>query len=48
MEDYMGIFNRKQQKLVELPALLTQPEDPVNYNSVLDYLVGLSDTDYKK
>jgi len=24
------------------------PEDPVNYNSVLDYLVGLSDKDYKK
>lgn len=31
----------------ELPAIL-QPENPVNYNSVLDYLVGLSDKDYKK
>lgn len=24
------------------------PEDPVNYNSVLDYLVGLSKSDYTK
>ena len=32
---------------VELPEAF-MPEDPVNYNSVLDYLVGLSDKDYKK
>lgn len=31
----------------ELPAAM-QPEDPVNYNSVLDYLVGLSTDDFKK
>jgi len=33
--------------LPQIPAAM-QPEDPVNYNSVLDYLVGLSDKDYKK
>lgn len=32
---------------VQLPEAF-MPEDPVNYNSVLDYLVGLSDKDYKK
>lgn len=34
-------------RLTELPEIL-KPEDPVNYNSVLDYMVGLSDKDYKK
>jgi len=37
----------KPKVLPEIPAAM-QPEDPVNYNSVLDYLVGLSDKDYKK
>lgn len=45
----MGIFNRNQkQKLTELPSVLTKEDDPVNYNSVLDYLVGLSRTDYDR
>lgn len=38
---------REPKAPVELPAIL-QPENPVNYNSVLDYLTGLSDKDYKK
>lgn len=38
---------KREPQPVEIPAIL-QPEDPVNYNSVLDYLVGLSDRDYKK
>lgn len=37
---------RREPQPVELPAIL-QPEDPVNYNSVLDWLLGLSDKDYK-
>lgn len=31
----------------ELPAIL-QPENPVNYDSVLDWLLGLDEKDYKK
>lgn len=46
----MGILDRlkgkREPQKVELPAIL-QPEDPVNYNSVLDWLLGLSDKDYK-
>lgn len=47
----MGIKNKlfgskREAQAVELPAIL-QPEDPVNYNSVLDWLLGLSDKDYK-
>lgn len=44
-----GIFGKRKKgasEPVSIPAAL-QPEDPVNYNSVLDYLVGLSDKDYK-
>lgn len=42
------IFGSKREpQQVDIPAIM-QPEDPVNYNSVLDYLVGLSDKDYKK
>lgn len=37
---------QREPQTVELPAIL-QPEDPVNYNSVLDWLLGLSDKDYK-
>lgn len=45
----MSIFGNK--KKAELPPLVLtdEPEaDPVNYNSVLDYLVGLSNRDYDK
>ncbi len=38
---------REPKERMELPAIL-QPENPVNYNSVLDYMIGLSDKDYKK
>ena len=38
---------KKDASKVVMPAGL-QPEDPVNYNSVLDYLVGLSDKDYSR
>ena len=45
----MGLFDRKAKPSIEsIPPVLTTPEDPVNYNSVLDYLTGLSDGDYKK
>lgn len=40
------LFGKREPQEVELPAIL-QPEDPVNYNSVLDWLLGLSDKDYK-
>jgi len=45
-----GLFGKRKKgasEPVSIPATL-QPEDPVNYNSVLDYVVGLSDKDYKK
>jgi len=42
------IFGSKREpQQVDIPAIM-QPEEPVNYNSVLDYLVGLSDKDYRK
>jgi hypothetical protein len=41
------IFGSKREpQQVTIPAIM-QPEDPVNYNSVLDWLLGLSDKDYK-
>lgn len=47
----MGILDKlrgeRKANPVELPALL-KPENPVNYDSVLDYLVGLSKEDYDK
>lgn len=45
-----GLFGKRKEarsEPVSIPAAM-QPEDPVNYNSVLDYVVGLSDRDYKK
>jgi hypothetical protein len=48
----VGILDKlgKKRKAnpVELPALLAKDANPVNYDSVLDYLVGLSEEDYKK
>lgn len=45
----MGIFNKNQSKL---PEFLREDEpnieSPVNYNSVLDYLVGLAEEDHDK
>lgn len=45
MFDFLKKRERKER--MELPAIL-QLENPVNYNSVLDYMIGLSDKDYKK
>ncbi len=42
-----GLFKKRETSQVELPAIL-QPENPVNYDSVLDYLVGLDNKDYDK
>lgn len=45
-----GLFGKRKKGVsepVSVPVGM-QPEDPVNYNSVLDYIVGLSDKDYKK
>jgi len=43
----MNLF-KKRKETVELPPVLMDQEDPVNYNTVLDYLVGLSKPDYEK
>lgn len=42
-----GLKKKAERPPVVIPEAM-KPEDPVNYNSVLDYLVGLSDKDYKK
>lgn len=44
----MGLFATKSKKKAPLPSVFSQPENPVNYNSVLDYLVGLSAAEYTK
>lgn len=44
---HMKLFDRKK-KPVELPPALMADEDPVNFNSVLDYLVGLSKPEFDK
>lgn len=41
------LFGKPQVKPAELPPLFEQ-EDPVNYGSVLDWLLGLNDRDYDK
>lgn len=45
-----GLFGKRKSRSSEpvtLPDAM-KAEDPVNYNSVLDYLVGLSGDDFKK
>lgn len=43
----MDLFKRNKKKPIgDLSPVLTKADDPVNYNSVLDYLVGLSKEDY--
>ena len=37
---------KRTPQAVELPPIM-QAQDPVNYDSVLDWLLGLSDKDYK-
>lgn len=42
-----GIGKREKQQ-VELPAAIMAEDNPVNYDSVLDYLVGLDGKEYDK
>lgn len=42
-----GIGKREKQQ-VELPAAFMADDNPVNYDSVLDYLVGLDGKEYDK
>lgn len=44
----MGLFTRKNNISAPIPAALVKPDEPVNYSSVLDYLVGLSKDDHAK
>ena len=47
----LGELFGKRKRGVSQPVNIPEgmkPEDPVNYNSVLDYLVGLSNDDFKK
>lgn len=48
----MGILDnfrgKREKQAVELPKLVTHEQNPVNYDTVLEYLVGLSEEDYKK
>lgn len=43
----LEFLKRREPKQVKLPELLN-PENPVNYNSVLEYLIGLSPKEYEK
>jgi len=40
-------FSRREPQPVTLPEIL-EPEDPVNFDSVLDWAIGLSHADYDK
>lgn len=44
----MGIFSRKKDKTEPTALMPELEEDAVNFNSVVDWLVGLSEKDYKK
>lgn len=44
----MDLFKRKKKQEVVLAPALMHEENPVNYSSVLDYLVGLSKEEYDK
>lgn len=43
-----NLFKKREPKQVELPAALMAEQNPVNYDSVLDYLVGLDSKEYDK
>jgi hypothetical protein len=47
MEDHMGLFERKR---VELPPLISDEElfPSVNFDSVIDWLLGLSAEEYNQ
>lgn len=44
----MSLFKKSKDGAKPVSQILVQQEDPVNYNSVLDYLVGLSKREYDK
>jgi hypothetical protein len=46
LKDLFGKRKRNTDTFTVPEAMM--PEDPVNYNCVLDYLVGLSKADYRK
>lgn len=39
---------RKNNKVTKLPNVLIKEDSPVNYNTVLDYLTGLSKSEFDK
>lgn len=41
-------IGKREKKQVELPAAIMADDNPVNYDSVLDYLVGLDAREYDK
>lgn len=41
------LFGKRVAMPEPMPAIL-EPQNPVNYDSVLDWMLGLSDKDYKK
>lgn len=41
-------FGKREKQQVELPAAIMADDNPVNYDSVLDYLVGLDGKEYDK
>lgn len=41
------LFGKRQAQTVVLPALL-EPEDPVNFDSVVDWMIGLSEAERKQ
>jgi len=41
------MFGKRQAKAVVLPALL-EPVDPVNFDSVVDWMIGLSEAERKQ
>lgn len=43
-----NLFKKREAQPVELPAALMADDNPVNYDSVLDYLVGLDNKEYDK
>ncbi len=42
-----GLNKKREKQPVELPPFMAE-QDPVNYDSVLDYLVGLDGKEYDK
>lgn len=42
-----NLFKKREKQPVELPPFMAE-QDPVNYDSVLDYLVGLDAREYDK